>query len=57
MRDTDRPDPAFHQPLGEPVKKPTMPEPHRKVNESGTVRKDPETGKFYTANPKNEAAV
>ena len=56
MRDTDKPDPAF-QPLGPPNKPPPMPEPHRKVNESGTVRKDPETGRFYTDIPGNEAAL
>ena len=47
MTDDDR------YPLGKPdrLDRPATPKPHRKVNESGTVRVDPETGKFYTMIP------
>ena len=56
MRDTDKPDPAF-QPLGPPIKKPDMPKPHQKVGDTGVVRQDPHTKRFYTCDPKNEAAL
>lgn len=48
MRDLDRKD---DQPaLGAPIKKPDMPQPCRKVNESGTVRQKPD-GMFETLIP------
>ena len=42
--------------LGAPVRNPEMPKPHQKVDEKGIVRKDPDTGRFYTDIPGNEAA-
>lgn len=41
--------------FGAPIKKPEMPQPHRKVTADGSVRQTPE-GKYYTLDPKNEAA-
>lgn len=54
MRTLDRPEDE-NTAFGAPIKKPPMPEQHRKVNDSGTVRQAPD-GRLYTHIPENQIA-